>query len=275
MTTPALLDPETLRTRLVEHGPYAALDVVTVTGSTNTDLVAAAGRGAVDRTVLLAEEQRTGRGRRDRSWISPRGFGLHASVLLRPELPLASLARLPVVAGLAAAETISTGYLLPVSLKWPNDVLIGEPGRKVAGILAETTTGGGGAAAVLGMGINVHHAREDLPQQAGAAEPTSLDAEGAGVDREEFAVQLLREFARFEGMWRAAGGDLARAGLLERYRRHCGTIGRQVRVDLTDGALHGTAVDVDDTGGLLLRTESGELTAVSAGDVVHLRPAGT
>lgn len=273
MTNPVLLDSETLRTRLVERGPYAALDVVTVTGSTNTDLVEASGRGAADRTVLIAEEQRTGRGRRERTWTSPRGFGLHISVLLRPGLPPAALARLPIVAGLAVAEAINTGYLLPVTLKWPNDVLIGEPGRKTAGILADAIAGSDGSAAVLGMGINVHNAREDLPQQSGAIAPTSLAAEGAGIDREEFAVQLLREFARFEGMWRAAEGDLARAGLLERYRRYCGTLGRQVRVDLAEGAVHGTAVDVDDTGSLLLRTDSGELAEIAAGDVVHLRPA--
>lgn len=259
-----LLDAAELRPRLVDDGPYAALDLVTVTGSTNTDLVAAASRGAADRTVLIAEEQNAGRGRMDRSWVSPRAFGLHVSVLLRPELPPAALTRLPLVAGIAVAETIVAACALPVSLKWPNDVLLGtgEQRRKTAGILAEATAGPHSTAVVVGMGLNVHHGPDDLPPRADGVPATSLAAEGSDVDRTELVVALLDEFARLERVWRSHAGDLVEPGLLDSYRAWCGTLGQRVRADLGDSPVHGTAIDVDDNGGLLLRTGDGAVVTV-------------
>ncbi|GAA2781444.1 biotin--[acetyl-CoA-carboxylase] ligase [Saccharopolyspora taberi] len=269
-----MLDAGRLRAKLVDSGPYAALDVVEVTGSTNTDLTAAAASGAADRTVLIAEEQRSGRGRMQRDWVSPRGCGLNVSVLLRPRVDPAVLALLPLVAGVALAETVDRATGVRAALKWPNDLLLGEEQRKAAGILAEATAGPDGVAVVLGMGVNVHHRAEQLPTGAGGLPATSLVEEGADVDREAFAVELLLAFAEFEDAWRSAGGDLERTGLLDRYQRWCATIGQAVRVELGgDEQLHGTAVGVDAGGRLVVRTSDGGLTPVSAGDVVHLRRA--
>ncbi|MFD0924038.1 biotin--[acetyl-CoA-carboxylase] ligase [Saccharopolyspora rosea] len=277
MTTPVLLDAERLRARVVPNGPYAALDVVTATGSTNSDLVSAAGRGAVDRTVLIAEEQFAGRGRLQRQWSSPRGAGLHMSILLRPNVPPAQIAWLPLIAGVALAETVTRTTGITAALKWPNDLLLGEPDewRKGAGILAEAITDPSGTAIVLGMGVNVHQRREDLPARPDGLPATSLAAEGAEVDREEFTAALLLAFAELDELWRRDGGDVVGSGLLDRYRRLCGTLGRQVRVELgADEQLLGTAVDVDEQGRLVVRGADGTTTSVSAGDVVHLRPAG-
>jgi BirA family biotin operon repressor/biotin-[acetyl-CoA-carboxylase] ligase len=259
---------------LVDGGPYAALDVVTVTGSTNTDLVAAAGRGASDRTVLIAEEQQAGRGRMQRQWASPRGHGLFVSVLLRPAVPQVSIAWLPLIAGVALAETVVRETGVSAALKWPNDLLLGdgEEWSKGAGILAEAVAEPGGLAIVLGMGVNVFQRRDELPRGAGGLPATSLAAEGAEVDREAFAVALLTAFAEVDDLWRAASGDVVGCGLLDRYRRLCGTLGQQVRVDLgPDEQLRGVATDIDATGRLVVRAADGRTTAVSAGDVVHLR----
>ncbi|GAA4861890.1 biotin--[acetyl-CoA-carboxylase] ligase [Saccharopolyspora cebuensis] len=274
MSTPVLLSADRLRARLVDGGPYAALDVVTVTGSTNTDLVAAAVEGAPDRAVLIAEEQNSGRGRLRRPWHSPRGFGLHVSVLLRPGLPPSGW--FPLLAGVALAETVRRTTDVPAALKWPNDLLLGSGQRwsKGAGILAEAVAGGGGTAIVVGIGVNVHHAAADLPTGAGGLPATSLAAEGADVDREEFAVALLDAVAEVDDRWRATGGDVVASGLLDRYRRLCGTLGQRVRVELGErDPLVGTAVDVDRHGRLLVHADGEEEPApVSAGDVVHLRP---
>ncbi|MEV0088330.1 biotin--[acetyl-CoA-carboxylase] ligase [Saccharopolyspora sp. NPDC050642] len=276
MGVPVLLDGPRLRARLVDDGPYAALDVVVSTGSTNTDLVAAAGRGAADRTVLIAEEQLSGRGRMQRQWISPRGHGLFVSVLLRPEVSPVAISWLPLIAGVALAETVERTTGVRATLKWPNDLLLGDGDEwsKGAGILGEAVTGPDGVAIVLGMGINVFQKREDLPRGAGGLPATSLAAEGAEVDREEFAVALLTAFAEVDDRWRAAGGDVVASGLLDRYRRLCGTLGQQVRVELGgDDQLLGVAADIDETGRIVVRTPDGRTTAVSAGDVVHLRRA--
>lgn len=274
MTTPVPLDGDRLRKRLVDDGPYAALDVVTVTGSTNTDLVGAANAGAADRTVLIAEEQQAGRGRMQRSWVSPRCYGLHVSVLLRPVAGAQSaLSWLPLVAGIALTETVRECTALRATVKWPNDLLLGEsPGRKAAGILAEGVTTLDGMAVVLGIGVNVHHDVDSLPAGAGGLPATSLAAEGADVDREDFAARLLASFAEAEQVWRehaASAGNPLRA----RYERLCGTLGQRVRVELGGGRfLHGVAKEVDAHGRLVVRGSDGDRTAVSAGDVVHLRP---
>ncbi|GAA0526570.1 biotin--[acetyl-CoA-carboxylase] ligase [Saccharopolyspora subtropica] len=269
-----LLDGARLRARLVDRGPYRALDVVTVTGSTNTDLVAAAGRGAADRTVLIAEEQQAGRGRLQRQWASPRGCGLFVSVLLRPDVPPTALAWLPLVAGVALAETVRRETGVPAALKWPNDLLLGDGDEwlKGAGILADAVAGPDGMAVVLGMGVNVHQRPEDLPRGAGGLPATSLVAQGADVDREAFAVALLTAFAELEDVWRGTGGDVVATGLLDRYRALCSTLGQQVRVELgPDEQVRGVATDIDAAGRLVVRAADGTSTAVSAGDVVHLR----
>lgn len=260
----------------MDDGPYAALDVVTVTGSTNTDLVEAAGKGAADRTVLIAEEQRAGRGRMQRQWVSPRGYGLHVSVLLRPVVTQTAVAWLPLLAGVALAETVQRTTGLAASLKWPNDLLIGtDSWYKAAGILAEGVAEPEGLAVVLGIGVNVHHETADLPSGAGGLPATSLAAQGARVDREQFAIALLSALAEVDDLWRAHGGDVVASGLLDRYRNLCGTLGKQVRVELGDGSLSGTATEVDTAGRLVVRGVDGASTAVSAGDVVHLRPASS
>lgn len=256
---------------VVPAGPYAAVDVVASTGSTNADLRAAVADEAPDRTVLLAEEQTAGVGRRGRTWQSPAGLGLYYSVLLRPvHVPFARLGSLAVVAGLAVVDTLEA-LDVPVRLKWPNDVLAGAEGAKCAGVLAEAAPAEENAV-VLGIGLNVLANRDHVAAGPGGLAPTSLAAQGANTtDRTEIATLLLRALARREHDWRAAGGDLAAAGLLADYRDYCGTIGRQVRVIMPDSnTINGRVVDVDGSGQLILDVNN-ERRTVFAGDVVHLR----
>lgn len=252
-------------------GPYAAVDIVASTGSTNADLRAAVADEAPDRTVLLAEEQTAGVGRRGRTWQSPAGLGLYCSVLLRPvRVPFARLGSLAVVAGLAVVDTLDA-LGVPARLKWPNDVLAGPDGSKCAGVLAEAAPAAENAV-VLGIGLNVFANRDHVAPGPGGLAATSLAARGANTtDRIEIAALLLRALARREHDWRAAGGDLAAAGLLADYRAYCDTIGRQVRVIMPDSSMiNGRVVDVDDSGQLILDVNN-ERRTVFAGDVVHLR----
>src|SRR5919204_2980970 len=188
------LSVEALRARLVApHGPYAALDVVPSTGSTNSDLAEAARAGAADRTVLIAEEQTAGRGRLQRNWASAPGAGLYLSVLLRPAgVPTGRLGWLPLLAGIALVRLARNTAGVPAVVKWPNDLLAGERSAKCAGVLAEVVGGPEGPAAVLGIGLNVTQRAEDLPSGPGGLAATSLAAEGASrTDRTELAAALL------------------------------------------------------------------------------------
>lgn len=269
--TTARLDPAALRAVLVAPaGPWARLDVVESTGSTNADLLDAAADGAPDGTVLVAEYQQAGRGRLGRTWVCPPGSGLTLSVLLRPApVARARFGWLPLLAGLALLDTARALTTVPAGLKWPNDLLLGEPGRKAAGILAEV---GAGGAVVVGIGLNLTD--PDTSGGALAARSTSLAAEGVEADRSEVLIALLTDLAERVRQWRSAGGDPDVGPLRSDYRAGCASLGTEVRVELPGGdVLTGVAEDVDGDGRLLLLEPSGRRRAVAAGDVVHLRPA--
>ena len=263
------LDATALRAALVAPaGDWASLDVVSSTGSTNADLMAAARAGAADRSVLIAEHQDAGRGRHARVWSSPARAGLSLSVLLRTAgVSLTELGWLPLLTGVAVADALRRVAQVDVTLKWPNDVLI--DGRKLGGILAEVASTGPEPVVVVGLGLNVSLRADELPVPTA----TSLVlASAACTDRGPVLRAVLRELATREHAWRAVGGDPIRSGLVADYRARCSTLGRDVLVTLPqDRALAGRAVDIDESGRLLVRDEAGTEHAVGAGDVTHLR----
>src|SRR5215472_11701935 len=233
---------------------FTSLRVLASTGSTNADLLAAARSGAAAGAILIAEEQTAGRGRLDRSWQSQPGAALTFSVLLRPsEVPPPRRSWLPLLTGVAMASALQDAAGLQVNLKWPNDVqaIADPPGGvgKLAGILAEQA----GDAIVIGVGLNVSATKDELPTPLA----TSLWLQGApGLDRQAILVAALRELEHW-------------------YLRCCATVGQEVRVELPGGSvLVGRAVDVDSAGRLLVSSD-GAAHAVSAGDVVHVRPPRT
>jgi BirA family transcriptional regulator, biotin operon repressor / biotin---[acetyl-CoA-carboxylase] ligase len=226
------------------------------TGSTNSDVIEAARAGAEEGLVITADAQTAGRGRMGRSWVSSPGAGLALSLLVRPKAPVATWGWLPLLTGVALADTVAlTG--VDCGLKWPNDLLIG--GRKAAGILAEAAVPG---AVVIGVGLNVSGAPPDL----GA---TSLALEGAKeLDRSVLLTGLLDRFAELYGGWQAHGAEAIR----EAYLRRCLTMGKRVKVVLPgDAELTGEATTVDGDGRLVIRRATGELCPIAAGDVTHVR----
>lgn len=286
-----------LRRALVE-GPDPAwrhLDVVARTGSTNADLAARAADGEPEGAVLVADHQSAGRGRRGRTWEAPPRAGLAVSVLLRPQgrgVPPERWAWLGLMAGVAVTDALVRTCGLPATLKWPNDVLVPRPDGagpgKVAGLIAEVVRRnpesrgdgeGSGPAVVLGLGLNVSQDVAELPVPTA----TSLKLAGsATTDRDTVLRAVLRALAE---RYRDLGGAGPRGGhaagvarLAAVYRERCATIGQRVRVELPDGtALTGTADGVDDEGRLLVVPDGsgpGPVAplALSAGDVVHLRP---
>jgi len=238
------------------------LTVLASTGSTNTDLLAAAVTGAPDRSVLVAELQTGGRGRLDRGWSSPSRAGLTFSVLLRPAVPVSSWGWLPLLAGLALRRTVGGD----ATLKWPNDLLLGPDDGKLAGILAQAIEG----VVVIGIGLNVTLTAAELPVPTA----TSLVLQGAGqLDRTELLTGFLTEFDTVLGRWQASGGDAEGSGLAAEYRAGCRTIGQQVSVQLPDRTVLGRALDVDPDGRLVLQPDNGgPILPVAAGDVTHSRP---
>ncbi|HXC83707.1 MAG TPA: biotin--[acetyl-CoA-carboxylase] ligase [Trebonia sp.] len=243
---------------------WTSVEVVDSTGSTNADLLR---RGGPEGQVLVAESQTAGRGRMGRSWVSQPGASLTFSVLLRPVAVTAPRRGwLPLLTGVAVALAVRDASGVAATLKWPNDVLIGQ--RKLAGILAEQS----GDAVVVGIGVNVSTPSDGLPVSPAGLRATSLLAEGADVSREAVLAGILRQLERWYLAFRD-DADPVRAGLLDEYRALCATLGRSVRVELPGGrVLAGVAEDVDADGRLLVAPPDGTPpTPVSAGDVIHVR----
>ncbi|HEU0130787.1 MAG TPA: biotin--[acetyl-CoA-carboxylase] ligase [Mycobacteriales bacterium] len=251
------LQPRVLNRWLPE--PWREVRVLESIGSTNDYVAALARAGEREGLVVVAEHQFLGRGRLDRTWTSPPRAGLTFSLLLRPAVAAGARSWLPMLLAACAAEAVAARTDLDAALKWPNDLLVG--GRKVGGVLAEAT----GDAVVVGFGLNVSTRRDELPRD----DASSLALETGGVvDRGPLLLALLRAMGPAYAAWLA---DPATAR--ERYRARCDTIGRAVRVLLPgDEALEGEATDVDEAGRLVV-AHDGTTTAVSAGDVVHVRPA--
>jgi BirA family transcriptional regulator, biotin operon repressor / biotin---[acetyl-CoA-carboxylase] ligase len=241
---------------------------VTETGSTNADLLAAARAGEPEGLVLVTRSQTAGRGRLGRQWQSPPGTGLTFSVLLRPaEVPPPALGWLPLLTGVAVASAVTEVSAVPTRLKWPNDVLTGR--AKLGGILAEAWD----SAVVIGIGLNVSQRRDQLPATA-----TSLSLAAAGgrpVSKERLLEAVLASLARWYLAWRdqPSPGDADACGLRAEYLSRCATVGQEVSVMLPDGrSVSGRASGVDRAGQLEVLTAAGPVQ-VSAGDVVHVRPA--
>ncbi|MGW3305558.1 biotin--[acetyl-CoA-carboxylase] ligase [Streptomyces sp. NPDC001073] len=253
-------------------GLWTGVEVVQRTGSTNSDLVALAAAGkAAEGTVLVAEEQTSGRGRLDRQWTAPARSGLFFSVLLEPgDVPVARWGWLPLLTGVAVATGLSRSAGVDTALKWPNDLLVtvGGEERKAGGILAERA---GDSAVIIGVGVNVTLREEELPVPQAA----SLALAGAvATDRDPLLRAVLRSLEHWYDKWRAAGGDPVESGLQETYAAGCATLGRTVRAELPgDRSITGEAVAIDGDGRLVLATEDGVQEPVGAGDIVHLRPA--
>jgi BirA family transcriptional regulator, biotin operon repressor / biotin---[acetyl-CoA-carboxylase] ligase len=240
------------------------LHYMPVTGSTNTDALAAARNGAPHGSVYFADEQTAGRGRGNHSWLSAAAQGLYVSVLLRLELPVYRLPLLPLAAGLAAAEAIRAVSGLAIDLRWPNDLLLGE--RKTGGILAEAQTENkpGTAAlsyAVIGIGINVH---QSVFQPGLATPATSLDFEtGRYISRQELLVALL------ESLEREARSlfDSAYAAVIPKRVEQASTWIRGRRVEVHGPqACVGITEGLDENGFLLVRNASG-LVRVQTGGI--------
>ncbi len=223
-------------------------------GSTMDRAKELAHKRAPEGTLVVTAEQTEGRGRLDRSWLSPKG-SLSLSLLLYPSLE--KLPYLSMIAGLVAAGAIEKVSSLKASLKWPNDVLV--DGKKAAGLLIESGIVQGRHFAVIGIGVNINLKMADYPEIAGIAASLS-DESGGAVD----AAALLGEIV--EGIEKLYY-DFDAAAILDAWKARLITLGQQVRATSGNSVVEGVAVDVTDEGALIIRQSDGALCTIVAGDV--------
>lgn len=272
------------------RGIGARFEYLAEAGSTNDVLVTRAtgadASGWPDLSVIVTDNQTSGRGRLGRSWSAPSGKALAISVLLRPRLtdgalPANRFGWIPLLAGAAMTRAVrSVVAAAPpsatvgedeaprheVTLKWPNDVLI--DGYKVSGILTELLPDLSGVC--VGAGLNLALDEHDLPTLTSTS---LLLVTGVAPDPDAVLAAYLTELRDLTGAFLAAGADPVASGLHAEVSALCGTLGAAVRVELPGGHdLVGTAVALDEDGRLIVEEQAtGEPTAVAAGDVTHLR----
>ncbi len=233
---------------------------LTSTGSTMDVARREAEDAAADGTVVVAEEQTSGRGRFGRSWVSPAGKNLYFTLILTPSA--SSVRHLSMITPLAVCRAVESVTSLSPVIKWPNDVLFG--GRKLAGILIENEFAGAVPRySLIGIGLNVNYDVETSREIADIA--TSLKGElGREIPREELLANVLNHFE--ELLPASASHDVHAA-----WRDRLETLGRAVTVTFREQTYEGTAEDVDTDGNLLLRDDDGSMTTFEAGEV-SLRP---
>lgn len=263
-----------LRTRVFGRQLY----VLPQTDSTNSTLLKLAQDGAPHGTVVCADRQTAGRGRRGRVWFSRPNDSLCFSLLVRGHRPHSHHAHwpawIPLASGTAVALGIADTVAVAPTLKWPNDLQL--DGRKLGGILSESVlTTQSPPFFVVGIGLNVNMSQDDLPDELRGTATSLMINTGHPVDGTQLLSNILNRLE--EQLEPVLDGEIARA--LAAYSRLCATIGRQVRIDFAAAPpLIGLAEAVAPDGTLLVRPHSSgshpskaETVAVRVGDVVHLR----
>jgi BirA family biotin operon repressor/biotin-[acetyl-CoA-carboxylase] ligase len=258
------LNLDVIRRQLATHTIGRRVVLHEVVASTNATLRELAAAGALEGTVVLAETQTAGRGRGRKTWFSPAGVNLYASVLLRPSMDATAAWSFTFIASLALADSIEE-LGIKVGLKWPNEVLVQD--RKVAGVRAELTTRESAVDyIVLGVGVNLNVTHEALRVGLGAmaATATSLrEALGHAVDRNAFTARFLTHLERRLDIYRAKGAP----SILAEWRDLDVVMGRRVEIREGPTVVVGRALGLNAEGHLRVKDARKRIHTIVTGAV--------
>lgn len=233
--------------------------------STNTEALNQARRGADEGLCVVARRQTAGRGRHGRVWISDQDAGLYFSLILRPKIAPGFLPLITLMSAVAVHDAIEELYHIECDIKWVNDIHAG--GKKLSGILAETTETHLGQAVVVGIGVNLRS--NNFPPEISAT-ATSIEAETTRApDAEKLLESLIKFLAYFYEILQGEGGAAAIRG--EWTRRSSYAFDKSVKVILENEIFCGTTRGIEENGALRVENENGEIRIVQAGDVTSLR----
>lgn len=233
--------------------------------STNTEAINQAKRGADEGLCVVAERQTAGKGRHGRTWISPENAGLYFSIVLRPKIEMKFLPLLTLMSAVAVADVLREVYNLKPDIKWANDVHIND--KKICGILAETAETTKGLAVIVGIGINL--SSEAFPDELNDIATSIEEETGQKADAEELLNALTRFLDYFYEIFNSKNG--AKSILNEWKKRSSYSFGKEVKVKLEKEEFSGTTDGLEENGALRVRTKSGEIRTIQAGDVERLR----
>jgi BirA family biotin operon repressor/biotin-[acetyl-CoA-carboxylase] ligase len=261
-----VLSKASIDKHLGEFVDVFSVEVLKTVDSTNTAVKAKAAQGVPEGTVIVAEEQTGGRGRRGRSFFSPGGTGLYFSVLLRPNVRALDATLITTAAAVAVASSVESVIGLGAKIKWVNDVFVG--GKKVCGILTEGSfdmESGGLEYAVLGIGINIVKPEAGYPEEISKVAGALFEG---GEPEPETRSRLIAEvLKRFWAYYRKLSGKT----FLPEYKARSFIIGHDIDVIAGDALRKAQALDIDDDCRLVVRFEDGTVEALSSGEV-SIRP---
>ncbi len=232
------------------------------TDSTNTQAKILAEQGAPEGTVVIAEKQTKGRGRKGRSWLSPDGDGIYMSVILRPDIPPFEAPRITLLTAVALAEALISQVQLELRIKWPNDILI--HGKKIAGILTEISSEMDVIDyIVVGLGLNVNTLPDKFTEDLKKQSTSVLIETGEPFSRVKLVQAFLHWFERYYDILTTRGFT----SIIKRWRELADIIGKEIRVDGIGKTYTGKVLTVDDDGVLILKDKHGQTHRIISGDV--------
>lgn len=250
--------------RHLEGHPWRDLvQVLDTVDSTNNFAKAVAAQGAPHGTVIVSDHQSGGRGRRGRSFSSPKGMGIYCSVVLRYDVPPEKLLHLTTVIAEATRRAVAAQTGLDVGIKWTNDLVLWK--RKLCGILTELSLEaetGLTDYVIPGTGVNCGQQPEDFPPEIRDMAISLEQAQDRPVDRCALAAEMIRQYHL------AAAEMLTNPGpWLAGYRAHCLTLGQDVKILQGDQVRLARAEDIDEAGGLVVTLENGQRETIRSGEV--------
>jgi len=264
VSEPDLLLPERVRGWIKTRTLGRHLEYEEECDSTSEVAKGLARRRGREGTVVVCEEQLSGRGRLEREWISPRG-GLWFSVILKPTVSPAEATKLGLMASLSVAKTLRGLYRLDATLKWPNDILV--KNKKVSGVLVEVEAEIDVLNfAVVGIGLDANVDIEGFPPEVREIATTLKHELGREVNRAELLASILEEL---ENNYRTFM-DRGFRSLKEEYGELCSTLDSEVRVVQRGREIRGRAIEIDRDGALVVLTPQGR-EKITYGDTFHLR----
>jgi len=246
-----------LKTKIIGRKVYSYENI----DSTNDTAYELAEEGAKEGTVIVAEQQRKGKGRIGRKWTSPKG-GIYISLILRPKLMPTEVSKLTLIAAVSVAQAIRGTTGLRCLIKWPNDILIGR--NKLCGILTELKAEQDATSfIVLGIGVNVNTKASLLPKNA-----TSICRElGREISKIDLTRLILEELENHYFVFRQGSFK----AVIDEWKNLSAIFGRRVKVTAKTQTVEGQAIDIDEEGALIVRLDNGLHERILAGDVILVR----
>jgi len=230
--------------------------------STNDLAKVLANEGKPEGTIILAEEQKQGRGKWNRHWISPGGEGIWMSMILKPRLSSSELALMTLMTAVAIVKALRNYLGLKAKIKWPNDILV--RGKKIAGILTEMKEEKYKVKfVIIGIGLNTHLDLNKLPRGLKGCVTSVKQEFSHRFSREKLMGEIIKEISHYYSLFKKGGFSIIR----EEWKSYSSILGRQIETKHLGKKVFGQAIGLSETGSLLLRRDTGVIEEVFGSDI--------